>query len=616
MTSKTKNIIRRLPSKGSSILSAFTLALVGATSAHAVNYTTWVDTGTPSDTWGNAANWSPQTVPNSATTFALFDGAGDTSPITLGGNAYQLQALVFGNAETTGSSIPAYTIGAAAGDTLDFATTSASVGTPTGFIEDTGSVNTAAETIDANIVLDFGYASTATYIYQVNNSSGANVVLNGAVSSPVSTPTSGAETDLELGSSATGTYGNLVFGQSVLGVRLDDLGTKGAIVFNPTNTATTLTDVGSGGGYSITFLTGHTGESSPNLEAEAGNTIVQGGNAVDYDYNQSTAGASSYFIQADSGATLAIGALYDGATSTTAGTTQTVYLDGAGTGVVYGNDTVRNPVGYLTYQSTASVVKDGTGAWAFTGNGGGTAAGRGETYQGGTTVADGTFLVLGGAYSTTQTTDNSPTGSGTVTVDPTTSAEAATAKPILGGNGYIGGALQVNSGGEVAPGGAATGGATTTASITSPLGSIGKLTIGTTVTAVAGSTFAFDINSAGAFNVGTGAGTADNITSIGAMTLAAVNLTLNDIDAGSSTIVTGDYFDLLDYASTSAITFSDYTNGETIDIGANAYTLNIGATETQLVYAGAAPEPSTRGLLLLAIPGLLFLARKRKFLQA
>jgi len=530
--------------------------------------------------WATASNWSAG-IPTSTGT-AIFDGYGSSGTITVGNQS--VATIQFGQtSETSGASIPGYILGSG---TLNFAvSTVTSVGSAgASIINYYGTANTTDQTIYSDISLTG--SSTGIY-YQINNLSSGNLVFAGDVVN--ATPSQ--QTSIQLGTyGSTAAYGNVVLQGNAIGVgnassmtmRFLVNGTTGSLIFD---NATGINSAGTGG-YSIFLTASRSSQAAPHLEIASGNNIIQSANGsggIAFAYNQTTAG--NYYIKVDTGASLAVGNLYHSTNTVATGTTN-LYLYGGGDGVLYGALSVRKA-------NNVALVKDGAGAWAFTG------AAITTTYQAGTTIRDGIFLVSG----------SGATGGGTVLVDPTGSFDGAGAKPILGGKSVIDGAVIVKNGATIAPGGSATGGAATLATVSTPLGDVGTLTLKSSLTTESGAIFAMDINTDGAFS--SGLGISDQLIVNGVLTLGSATLSLNDIGLGSATLTSGDYFTLLNYTSSLSGIFNGLAQGDLISVGNNEYSIDYGtlhANQITLNWVAAIPEPSTWAMLLGGF-GLLVVLR-------
>jgi fibronectin-binding autotransporter adhesin len=203
----------------------------------------------------------------------------------------------------------------------------------------------------------------------------------------------------------------------------------------------------------------------PNADSESTALVKDGDGTWRFSANQTYSGSTTI-----SGGTLQLG------TGGTAGSINPdSTLENNGTLVFDQSDTVDQGTDFNgTISGTGTVEQNGSGT---------TILDEANTYEGGTTVNDGTLLV--------NNTTGSGTGSGAATVN-----SAAT----LGGNGTVGGAVTVKSGGRVEPGPASS--------------TIGTLTFDSDVTFESGSTY----------EVGIGSGTSCDkldLKRTGALTLGA-----------------------------------------------------------------------------------------------
>lgn len=252
-------------------------------------------------------------------------------------------------------------------------------------------------------------------------------------------------------------------------------------------------------------------------------------------------------------------------TTTAASFAGNIALDFSGA-VDGGGDTTYSGV----ISGAGSLSKFGTGVVMLTGE---------NTYTGDTVAGAGTLLI--------NNTAGSGTGAGTVTVN---------SGGTLGGSGGFTGAVTVNSGGTLSPG-----------------AGIESLATGA-VTFAAGSTFAYEMDSAAAPGAG-----ADLLVASTNLALAeTVTLTLSDLSVG--TFANGATFSLINYSGTwngGRFTYGGNSlddgevflfNGQNWQIDYNALTGGSNFVGDQIsgsfVNLVAIPEPSTLFSLLVAGPGL------------
>lgn len=196
-----------------------------------------------------------------------------------------------------------------------------------------------------------------------------------------------------------------------------------------------------------------------------------------------------------------------------------------------------------------------------------------NTYTGATSVNAGTLSVTGSLASG--------------------SAVGVASGATLRGTGTIGGATTIASGGIVAAGINAS--------------TIGTLTFNSTL-AGSGSTFSLKLNST--------AGTFDLITAAGAVTLGSSTLSLIDIGSGAWTGTTS-AFSIVHGSSITGV-FLGLSNGATVNVGSNIFTLNYGASDVTLTFVSAIPEPATYATILgaLALGGVVWSRRRRSAVRA
>ncbi len=588
------------------------LFLVGQGGAATV---TW--SGTAGDNlWSSAGNWVPNTaIPGTADT-ALFDTGGSASPITVGSQT--ITALRFGQAsETSTSTASAYQLGTSGTHGTITFTLPSSAGTtaaPNAVISYLGSANTATETIYSDLTFNSGNSATSgTDEYSITNSSGGNLTLAGTIKN-LQTGASGFGLEFLAGVGSTITlagttstlpnegkqdyyfgfdtlaspkaFGNVMITSTtaLANARVNLYGSSGALQFNAG--AGTTTNITSGQNF---IFDGHSAENSPNIEVMSGTVVVTSGSLNVG--NDNPTGETGYYLEADSGAYLDLVNGVGIQNSVSSGATMDINLYGAGNGAVgqlYNAKTSNT--------DTMNLVKDGSGTWALTTVAASTNPGAMYSATSTTTVKGGTLLVLA----------NGATGSSAVTV---TGASA-----ILGGTNTINGSVTLASGGTLAPGGAFN---TTTGAATSPIGSIGQLTLANGLTAAAGTTLALDINSAGTFS--SGLGTADLIfVTSGSVILGSATLSVQDL--GSTVLASGEYFDLVNYA-TGSLTgiFSGLAQGAQITIGQNIYSIDYARADAggtsdialEWVSAAAVPEPSTWAMMFGGLFALIAYNRRR-----
>jgi autotransporter-associated beta strand protein len=527
--------------------------------------TTWNNNGGDYE-WGNVNNWS-NGIPT-ATSSALFDGLGVESAINIG---TQTTLIQFGQAtETSGDSIASYILGTG---TLNFNSNTA----PVSYY---GSANTADQTINANIILGTDGTGAAVRTFYINNlSGGGRLIFAGDIKTAFPTD----QTMIWLGGivNNAGNYGDMVLRGNTMGagnvtsmnVRFQINGDTGALVFD---NATGINLSGQNG-YSIFINRSRSSQDAPHVEFASGNNIIQA-NAIDI-IAGTPAVVGNYYVKVDTGASVVLGNVIKGNVTTAV---QTLNLYGGGNGVVFGG-----LLGNGNVDVNLALVKDGDGTWAFTGN---VAA---NTYKGDTSIRNGIFLAMG----------NGSTGTGTVLVDPTNSADV-NAAPILGGRGTITGAVTVKDGGSIAPGGTAAGGATTLAVVSSPLDNVGTLTLNSSLTAESGAIFAFDLDSDGYFDGNLG--TSDQLLVAGDLNLNSATLSLTDI--GSATLSADEYFALINYSANLTGIFDGLGQDALVTVGANQYAIDYGILHANQITLNLIPEPSAWALLLGGA-GLLFMLR-------
>ncbi len=244
--------------------------------------------------------------------------------------------------------------------------------------------------------------------------------------------------------------------------------------------------------------------------------------------------------------------------------------------------------GIITTVGSSSLTIAGGG---ITGTGGVTKSGAGtmtlsgaNTYSGVTTVNAGT-LALGASGSIASTSGITVASSAIYDVSAVSGYTLGT--QTLRGAGTVNGAVAVGSTGTVAAGVNAS--------------TIGTLTFNNSLTGTSGSTFSLKLNST--------AGTFDLVTATGAVTLGSATLSLLDIGSGSWTGTTS-AFSILHGASITG-TFVGYSDGASVVIGSNTFTLNYGASDVTLT-ASAIPEPATYAALIgAAALGLAAYRRRR-----
>ena len=548
--------------------------------------TVWNDTD-GDFSWDNPDNWGSGIPTTTAT--AVFDTAGGGTignSATVGTDSAAL--IQFGLATETASP-------AAAAFTLASGTISMPDATGATIVNYLGAANTAQETINSNLVLGTATA-TGTQTFTVGNSSsgnvtlgaislantsystgttyaallalnvttavGSSVTLNGPISYQNNTA---ANYDLSIGTSATGTYGNVVVtNASALGTqtsyqaRAVVYGTQGTLQFNTTGISALP--------YNETF--GTRTAANPQFENITGTNSI---GIVEAD-----SANESVFIQSDAG-TMTVG----GVLNYTQATTTTFTIDGVGNGVLASvND---------KYGTSLSLVKDGTGTWAL-----GTSGTGLSVYSQNAGPAVPTVAIAGGTLLVDGT--ESAASSGTLTVT-NTGTSAAGSVATLGGVGTIRGAVTVIGGGKINPGDVGTGAA-----------NIGTLTLAAGLTvgnSTSSGVLQFDLNS--------GASTADKIALTGALTLTSATLNLDDV--GSATLANGTKFTLLTYTGILTGSFSNVTDDTDVTIGNNTYLFDEGSFNNSSITltVTAVPEPATwlGALVLSGFAGVQILLRRR-----
>jgi autotransporter-associated beta strand protein len=373
--------------------------------------------------------------------------------------------------------------------------------------------------------------------------------------------------------SGTGTY--FLSGPSLLTVSETETvgwgGVGGVNQSGGTNVASVLwinclIDV-SGGNYSGTYNLGG-GQLSAGTEViqasgglflqTGGTNTVTGQLEIDYGQYQLNGGILSLSAVNGSGATafnFGGGTLQASSSFTT---TLPMTLTGSG-----GNATVDTAGFTVTFSGSLSgpggLTKTDSGALVLAAS---------NTYTGGTTVMAGILVASNGS-------NGSATGSGTVTLSGGTLASGS-------GGGTIAGPVAIGSvASEIAPGG---------------IGSIGKLTIGSLLTASNLTTLNFDLTTPG--------GNGDLLMVTGNLTLAPNTA----ITLGSDPTAYGDYR-LIGYGSLTG-SLGDF---ELPPAPPNtAYTLSTTVDPGYIDLVVAVPEPSTLVLLGIAAAGLLACAWRRK----
>jgi fibronectin-binding autotransporter adhesin len=363
----------------------------------------------------------------------------------------------------------------------------------------------------------------------------------------------------------------------------------GTLTLDTTNTYTDTTTIGTGGGAAVlrAAATNALGTglidfdsvgnaSTARLELAGGITLgnsavtlrgrnntsvailnVSGSNTLNAPISV-TVGGSTYIFQSDSG-TLNLG----GAISATGGA-RLLQVTGSGDGILGG--AISNGGG------TIAIAKSGTGTWTLSGA---------NTYTGTTAVLGGTLLVNG---------DNSA-ATGAVSV----------AGGSLGGNGRLGGAITVGTGGTIIPG---TG--------------IGTLTGTQSLSFTDGSTLGSELNSASVLGDLLAVGTDLNLA-------GTVTLTLTDLSA-STPITPGTILSLVNYGGSwngGLLTYSGsaLADEDLLTFGVNQFRIDYNSTTpgvnvtspvgVSYVNLVAVPEP-TVSVALLSTLGLAALVLRRR----
>ncbi|MBW8781367.1 MAG: autotransporter-associated beta strand repeat-containing protein [Verrucomicrobia bacterium] len=225
------------------------------------------------------------------------------------------------------------------------------------------------------------------------------------------------------------------------------------------------------------------------------------------------------------------------------------------TGTNTGTNTIAAVIGDNT--GATSVTKSAAGTWVLSGA---------NTYTGATAVNAGTLSVTGSLASG--------------------SAVSVASGATLRGTGTINGATTITSGGILAAGTSAS--------------SIGTLTFSSTL-GTTGATVSLKLNST--------LGTFDLLTSSGAVTLGSAALFLSDIGGSGSWTGTSSAFSILHGSSISG-TFAGLSDGSTITVGSNSFTINYTTSDVTLT-ASAIPEPATYAAIFGALALGMGLIRRR-----
>lgn len=362
-------------------------------------------------------------------------------------------------------------------------------------------------------------------------------------------------------SAGTSSTTSIVFSQATTLTGNREIRMDNAVNANGGGNASFTGGIGDGGnGYSLT----KTGPGELRLGSTqstyTGGTFVNGGTLTIASSNLSSTGV----VEINNGSTLnvafnsVIGALTlnDGSVTGSAsfGLRASSYTMASGT------------VSKVLDQSVAGVTLTKTTAGTVT-------LSAANLYTGGTTVSAGTLLVTN--------TTGSATGTGAVTVD---------SAGILGGDGIITGATTIS--GSLRPG-----------------NSIGTLTIENDVTWNAGNDWVFELGTAGASLAAPGTSDLLNLTGASSDFLKGTGTGWTFDFAGSGE--TG-WYRLVDWTGTTGFTGTDFTG---INLASG---LSVGSfvvdSSTSALYLQVIPEPSTVGIIVLAlgIAGIRALRRKRR----
>ncbi len=556
-------------------------SLLSSNAARAANYN-W-DGQAGDGLWSSANNWSSN-VTVTAADGAQFNNAygsgGQT--ISLGGANQTLSQLLIANTTTAG-------LVTLNNGRLVIDVSGASGFSPSAAVNWSGTANSAF-TIDANVELKSS-GGTATYFY----------ARPGAAAS---TPTLSLGGNIQITSNTTASQYLFRFGANPASV----IQKSGSVISDDGTTESTLIISFAGSNQTATLNGANTftlaGGTSVRLTGTGGTLNLSNNAALGATTNNVNSGDTAVTNSSDLRSILITGnqtiqntfniQTYSGI-NTIGGSNTAGNATYAGTIALNRHASAANNVTYLTAAAGGTVLFTGN-LTAGTGNGtsriekigGGTTVLNGvNTYAGGTTVTSGTLLI------------NNATGSGLGTGNVTVSGGT------LGGTGNFTGSVTINSGGTLAPG-----------------ASIQSLASGA-VSFATGSTFAYELDSGVATNVGADLQrVSGNLSLTGTVTLTLANLSVG-------TFAENTKFTLFNYNGSwnnglftfnSTLLADDSTfsfNGQTwqIDYNASAGGSNFSTeflSSSSYVNLTAVPEPATWGLLAASLTALMVF-RRRKF---
>ena len=497
------------------------------TSIHATNAgsATWSLNPTSND-WKTAANWTPATVPNSATDTATFGNSSITSVNLL--NFTTVAEIVFAvGADAFTLNGGAYTTSVVgAGVTNDSGITQTlALGVGGNFnIQNEAAV--ASTTIVNNGGLIFFWDATTASNSVFTNSGGATDFTDNASAGEATITNNGGETTF----TGFATAANSTITSN--GATSPEARAGSTTFLNTSNagTATLIANGGSNGGSGALIFFGVNGSGSPtaasstliangDLPGEAGGIIQfddtsDGGTARVEVFGNGNLDISSHAAPGMSiGSIEGSGAVFLGANKLTVGTNN---LSTVLSGVIQD--------GGIGGGSFGSLTKVGKGKLTLS---------NANTYTGGTTVIKGTLLVTNRR--------GSATGTGTVRVNAGT----------LGGTGRISGDV------IIVP-------SLTVATLAPGIGArIGKLTLSAMLSFYPRANYKVDLNSTSS--------TADQVTAKGVLILSNATITIDD--QGNGTLPAGTVFTLINNTAAPGITgtFSNLADGSTLVLGSNTY---------------------------------------------